>query len=190
MKVALDCSNNRNLKLYTVISSVWAIISGLIGPFFILYVSKVTGGMDKLGLAFCIMMLVQSITTYFVGRISDMLGRRMFLFVAAYGKAGVLLLYTLLTEARQIYLLQALFGMISGIVVTISISFLGDLTSDTKRGQKVGKYNAIETLSAGIGLLLGGYLVKEYGFKSMFYLASMAYVLSTILIFFIKEKAI
>jgi MFS family permease len=184
----LSSSNTRNLQIFTTISSIWAIVLGFIGPFYVLQVEKLSGGMEKLGLAFSIMVLVQSATTYLAGRFSDRLGRKPFLFLTAYTDAVVLFLYTVITETYQLYILQAVLGMTNGVVGTISTSLLGDLTKKEKRGRSVGKFNSIVGISSSIGLFFGGYIVKLYGLKSLFYLASVVVALSTVLLFFIKES--
>ncbi len=143
--------------------------------------------MDKLGLAFSIMILVQSATTYLAGHFSDRLGRKAFLFATAYTDSIILFLYTVITETYQLYILQATLGITNGIVGTISTSLLGDLTRKEKRGKSIGKFNAFVSLSSAAGLALGGYLVKIYGLKYLFYLASIIVALSSVLLFFINE---
>ncbi len=133
------------------------------------------------------MVLVQSATTYLAGRFSDKLGRKFFLFLTAYTDAVVLFLYTIINNVYQLYILQAMLGITNGMASTISTSLLGDLTVKAKRGRSIGKFNAIVGLSSAAGLFLGGYLVKLYGLKSLFYLASIVVAFSTILLFFIKE---
>jgi hypothetical protein len=66
----LSASTSRNLLIFTTASSVWAIVFGFIGPFYVLQVEKLSGGMEKLGFAFSIMVLLQSTTTYIAGRSS------------------------------------------------------------------------------------------------------------------------
>jgi DHA1 family multidrug resistance protein-like MFS transporter len=183
----LSPSSARNLRIFTTISSIWAIIFGFIGPFYVVYIEKLSGGIEKLGLAFSIMVLLQSLTSYCAGRFSDRLGRRPFLFITAYADAVILLLYTVIQETYQLYLLQGILGIANGVGDTISTSLLGDLTVREQRGREVGKFNAIVGFSSAVGLSLGGYMAKFYGLKSLFYLASIVVVLSTILLFFIKE---
>lgn len=183
----MSSSNSRNLLIFTSVSSIWAIVMGLIGPFYVLYVAELSGGVEKLGLAFSIMILAQSAATYLAGRFSDRLGRKLFLFLTAYTDSVVLFLYTIINETHQLYILQVMLGITNGIVGTISTSLLGDLTIKGKRGRSVGKFNAIVGLSSAVGLFFGGYFVKLYGFKPLFYFASVVVALSTVLLFFIKE---
>ncbi len=184
----MSSSNARNLLIFTTVSSIWAIVIGFIGPFYVVYVSELSGGMEKLGLAFSIMIFAQAGTTYYAGRFSDKLGRKPFLFLTAYVDAAILFMYTVISETYQLYILQALLGFTNGIVDTVSTSLLGDLTVKEDRGKDIGKFNALVSLASGAGLFCGGYLVKFYGLEFMFYLASAVIALSTILLFFINEK--
>lgn len=184
----MNSSTARNLLIFTSVSSIWAIVFGFIGPFYVVYVERLSGGMEKLGISFAIMIMLQSVTTYFAGHFSDKLGRRPFLLVTAYANAIVLLLYTVITETYQLYFLQGMLGFTNGIENTISTSLLGDLTVKEKRGKSIGKFNALVSLSSAIGLSCGGYSAKFYGIKSLFYLASIIVALSTVLLFFIKEN--
>jgi len=169
------------------VSSIWAIVFGLIGPFYVVHVEKLSGGIEKLGIAFSIMVLFQSATSYLAGRYSDKLGRRPFLFLTAYIDAIVLFLYTVISETYQLYLLQGILGITNGVADTISTSLLGDLTVKGKRGKAIGKFNAIVSLASAAGLALGGYVAKLYGINSLFYIASIVVILSTVCLFFIKE---
>ena len=173
--------------MFTALSSVWGIVYGLIGPFYAVYVSNITGGMDKLGFAFSIMILVQAATSFVVGHYSDRLGRKPFLFLTAYADAAILLLYTIVDKTYQIYILQAFLGVTNAMSMTIRESLMGDLTRREKRGSAVGKLNAIVSIFAAAGLAFGGYLAKLYGLKSIFYLGAAVITLSTVLLFFIHE---
>ncbi len=173
--------------MFTLASSIWGIVYGLIGPFYAVYVANLSGGMEKLGFAFSIMILVQAVTSYFVGHYSDRLGRRPFLFATAYLDAAILFAYTTITETYQIYILQALLGVTNAVSMTIKESLLGDLTKQERRGMAIGKFNALVSIFSAAGLALGGYVTKFYGLKAIFYLGSVTIACSTVLLFFIRE---
>jgi MFS transporter, DHA1 family, multidrug resistance protein len=173
--------------MFTALSSVWAVVYGLLGPFYAVYIANVTGGLDKLGFAFSIMILVQAATSYIVGHYSDKLGRKPFLFLNAYLDAIVLILYTIVDKTYQIYILQAVLGATNAMSMTVRESLMGDLTRREDRGATVGKLNAIVSIFAAAGLALGGYMAKLYGLKSIFYLGAAVITFSTALLFFIQE---
>jgi MFS family permease len=168
----MKSSNSRNLLIYTTVSSIWGIVFGLIGPFYVVYVQEMSGGMEKLGIAFAIMVFLQSLTTYLTGHLSDRLGRKPFLFITPYVDAVVLVLYTVITTTHHLYILQGILGITNGIHDTIRTSLLGDLTVKEERGGVVGKFNAIVSFASALGLALSGFLVKYYGIKLLFYVAA------------------
>jgi len=160
----------------------------MIGPFFVVHVEHLSGGMEKLGIAFGIMILVQSLTTYVVGRFSDRLGRKPFLFFTAYADAVILYLYTLIESTSQVYILQGCFGFTNGISGTMTTSLLGDLTVKGRRGRAIGQYSAIVSLCSAFGIALGGYMVKAYGMHTLLYTAAVVVALSTGLLIPLDEN--
>lgn len=184
----MDSTSVRNFKIFTTVSSIWAVVMGFIGPFYVVQVQKLSGGMERLGIAFAIMVFLQSISTYFAGRFSDGLGRRPFLIGVAYADAAILIGYTVIQDYHQLYLLQGLLGLTNGISGTIRVALLADLTTQAKRGRNIGKFHALVGLASAVGLSLGGYLAGIFGVEFLFYLASATVALSTTLLFFMKEK--
>jgi len=176
-----------NLLVFTLVNSVWGVVYGMIGPFYALYVAKVSGGFEKLGFAFSIMILVQAAASYYVGRYSDKLGRKPFLFAAAYMDAIILFCYTIADQTYQIYILQAFLGITNAVSMTIRGSLLADITKVEKRGLEIGRFNALVSVFTAFGFTLGGYLAKYFGLKSIFYFGSGIIVCSTVLLFFISE---
>ncbi len=183
----MSTSSARNLILYTTVSSIWGIVFGLIGPFYVVYVEKISGGMEKLGIAFAIMLFLQSVTTYLAGHYSDRIGRKPFLLITSYVDVVVLILFTVVSETYHLYILQGVLGITNGVHGTIRMTLLGDLTVKEKRGGVVGKFNAIVSFSSALGLAASGYLVKAYGIEVLFYLSAAVVALSTTLLFGIKE---
>jgi MFS family permease len=177
----------KSLRVFTIFSSVWGVVYGLIGPFYTLYVANISGGTEKLGFAFSIMILVQAGTSYFVGHYSDRLGRKPFLFLVAYMDASILFAYTFITQTYQIYILQAFLGVTNAVGMTIRESLLADLTRREKRGMQIGKFNALVSVFSAIGITIGGYMTKFYGLKSIFYFGAIVIACSTFFLFFIHE---
>ncbi len=176
-----------SLLMFTLVNSVWGVVYGMIGPFYALYVAKVSGGMEKLGFAFSIMILVQAAASFFVGHYSDRHGRKPFLFAAAYTDAVILLCYTIVDRTYQIYILQALLGVTNAVSMTIRGTLLADLTKVDKRGREIGRFNALVSIFTAAGFTMGGYLAKYYGLKSIFYFGALTIVCSTAFLFFVSE---
>ncbi|MEW6602015.1 MAG: MFS transporter [Nitrospirota bacterium] len=173
--------------MFTILTSIWGIVYGLVGPFYVVYISNLSGGTEKLGIAFSIMILVQSVASYIVGRYSDKLGRKPFLLVTGLMDAAILVAFTVANQTYHVYILQAFLGITNAMGLTIRGAVLGDLTEKEKRGTDIGKFNAIVGVFSGIGLALGGYITKLYGLKSIFYFGAVIIALSSVLLVFIHE---
>jgi len=156
----------------------------------VVHVERLSGGMEKLGIAFSIMIFFQSLASYVAGRSSDRLGRKPFLFLIAYVDAIIIFLYTVIKGTHELYILQGLFGISNGVSHTISISLLGDITTKKKRGKAIGIFHAIVGIASSLGLVLSGYVAKLYGIKTIFYIASFALFFSTIFLFGIREDIV
>ena len=155
---------------------------GLLGPFYILYVEQLSGGVEYFGLAFAITVIFCSASSYLIGHLSDRFGRKLFLYLLTYTGAIILVLYTLIDSTIELFILQAAVGIITGASNTIETTILGDITTKDDRGKSVGKFDATIAIAAAGGLILSGFAVKLYGIDVLFYVAAIVMILSTIII--------
>ncbi|MFH1623364.1 MAG: MFS transporter [Candidatus Aenigmatarchaeota archaeon] len=173
---------------YLLISSlITALMGGIFGPFYVLYVQKI-GGLENFGFAFGIFTIASSLTSYVVGRYSDRIGRKPFMIFSSFVGAVLMLAYTFITSVAQLFVIQLFFGINDAIWSISEKTFLGDITKKKSRGRTMGKYDLAIGLMQGIAMLFGGILVNRMGFEIIFYLMAAANVVSTIPLFFIKER--
>lgn len=176
-----------NLNIYTIYSSIDQFAWGLIGPFYIIYIQKIGGTIENLGIAFAILIIFQSLFSYWAGKYSDRLGRKPLLIFVGYSSSVLFIAYTLIQSVTQLYILQAIFGIIAAIENTVSTAFLGDITHRSKRGIQIGKYKTIIGMFAGLALIVGGFVIGKFGFEIIFYAVALFGIASTSLLFLIKE---
>lgn len=176
-----------NLSVFTIVSSIGEFAWGLIGPFYVIYVQKIGGSIESLGIAFGILLITQSLTSYFAGKYSDVFGRKPLLILSGYVTALIFFIYTLVQTVFQLYILQFIWGIVIAVDATASTAFLGDITQKSRRGTQVGKFKAIIGIFAGFSIILGGILVGKFGFKLIFYIGSLLLFTATTLLFLIKE---
>ena len=73
------------------------------------------------------------------------------------------------------------------ISLTSESAFLGDITEKEKRGSEIGKYDAIVGLSEAATIFIGGFLVGQFGFKIVFYIVCLIFIISTTVMLKLKE---
>lgn len=170
-----------------MVNAVLASVFGLINPFLVIYVGRVSGGMDKLGIAYAITVLAQSLTAMFVGRYSDVFGRRPFLVGTSFVDASLISLYAAASLPWHIYVLQGAVGVSSGVTSVVQNALVGDLAKEGERGRTFGSFKAVVGLFSAVGLVLGGYAVKALGFKIMLFIASAMIVGTAVALYFLLE---
>jgi DHA1 family multidrug resistance protein-like MFS transporter len=80
-------------------------------------------------------------------------------------------------------------GLGSGIVLPISLAYIGDITPDGKEGSYIGYINIARMAGWGTGPLIGGVLMELYGFEVPFlFMGALAFIALFILLLALPEK--
>jgi len=124
----------------------------------------------------------------FAGKFSDKIGRKPFLVIGGFATAIVVFLYTVIDATWQLYLLQIFSGIIAAGFETAEGAYLGDLTDHSKRGEEVGKYDAIIGVSEALAIIAGGFLAGRFGFETVFYIVAVISLISTLVMLGLREK--
>lgn len=176
-----------NYKIFLFSNSILAFALGLFTPFWIIFLQDFGGSVEQFGFAIGLMVFAQSITSYFAGKYSDKLGRKIFLIIGGFILSAVVFGYTLITALIHLYILQIINGITNSMQMTMETTFLGDITKKISRGVNIGKYHAIVGVMAAIAMMGGGFIVGQWGFKIIFYITSLVIFVSTLILFYIKE---
>jgi len=178
---------NRNLRIFTLSNSLMALAFGLFGPFYLIFINEVGGSIENFGIAVGLIVLSGALTSFFAGKYSDNFGRKPFLIIGGYASAIIVFLYTVIGAIWQLYLLQILSGIVASLFETSESSFLGDITEKDNRGKDIGKYDAIVGIAGAFAIFTGGFLVGSFGFEIVFYIVAILFVISTTVMFKLKE---
>ncbi len=99
----------------------------------------------------------------------------------------VVFLYTIINSVWHLYLLQIFSGIIAAGFETAEGAYLGDLTDHSKRGEEIGKYDAIIGVSEALAIIAGGFLAGRFGFKIVFYIVAIISLISTFIMLRLRE---
>jgi len=177
-----------NYKIMLSANGIALFALQLIGPFFVLFINQKGGSIENLGLLFGVSLLASSVTSYLIGRITDKIGRKPFLILSEFMAGVLIIFYLYIQNLPQLYALQIAGGINSAIWGISEASFMADITSKKTRGKSWGFYSMVLGIISAIGLMLGGFAIGKFGFKFMFWVVAIMSFVSTIILFFIKEK--
>lgn len=179
----------RNLNLLTFSNSLMSLAFGLFGPFYIIFINDLGGSIENFGMAVGLLVLSGALTSFIAGKYSDKFGRKPFLILGGFASALVVFLYTVIGSLWQLYILQIFNGLIATIFETSEHALLGDLTIKEERGKEVGKYYALLGIAEAVAIFIGGFLAGKFGFKIIFYIISIIFIISTIILLKLKENS-
>lgn len=90
-------------------------------------------------------------------------------------------------NAAQLFLLRTSVGVGEAAGAAASQSLLFDFYPRSKRNHVMAAYLAAIPIGAALGFIVGGYLTHRYGWRSAFLLVGLPSVLTTLLVFLIRE---
>jgi len=142
-----------------------------------------------IGMIFAGFAISRGIVTPFIGKISDRVGRKIFVVAGLLLYSLASLLYT---EADNVYLLTAvrlIHGLSAGMILPIVMAYVGELARQGTEGLTVGGLNTVLYLGIAAGPLIGGELAERRGFDAVFYAMAILGAITLLFVIFLLPEA-
>lgn len=121
------------------------------------------------------------VTRPFVGRVMDTRGRRAPLIVGGVLHAITCALYlTVDSIDAWLFVVRAMQGIAFGIFFSVVFTVASDLAPEDARTQRLAVFGISGILPMSLGALLGDFLVRHWGYGTMFAVASLCGALATV----------
>ncbi|UAJ65195.1 MFS transporter [Candidatus Schneideria nysicola] len=140
------------------------------------------GGFHYFGWIFSIYLLIQSITIPIYGRLADLLGRKLIFFI---GTTLFLIGSMMCGFAKSILWLiifRAIQAFGAGSIVPLASTILADIYKQEERANIQGYLSSVWAISAIMGPLIGGMIVKYYHWSGIFWINIPLGLISIILL--------
>jgi EmrB/QacA subfamily drug resistance transporter len=130
----------------------------------------ILGGIEYYTWVLTIYMLTSTIATVLVGKLSDIYGRKPFLLIGiVLFMVGAFLCGTS-TTIYQMIIYRGIQGIGGGILMSATVTAVGDLFAPRERAKWTGIMMAIFGFSSVIGPTLGGFMVDHIAWKWIFWI--------------------
>lgn len=181
---------NKSLRILLLTNGSILVSFAMIAPIYAVFVEKIGGDLLDASYAYAALAFAAGIVTLLSSRIADKISQKSVVITGylliALGFFG----YTLVDSITGLLMVQVLIGMGEA---TYSPSFDALYSKHLDSGKAASEWGAWESLnyfSIAIGAVLGGLIVKMFGFDVMFMAMSLISFLSALYLFRMPKKVL
>ncbi|WP_175766222.1 MDR family MFS transporter [Burkholderia ambifaria] len=120
------------------------------------------GGLDQLSWVVTAYLLSSTVVLPLYGKLGDLYGRKIVLFLAGSALCGIA------QDMTQLIVLRALQGFGGGGLMVVTMAAIGDLVPPERRARYQGMFGGVYGLATIVGPLLGGFLVEHLSWRWIF----------------------
>jgi len=162
---------------------------GIVFPFYIIFIKEIGANFAQFGIAYALFAISSALVHRVIGHSSDKHGRKIFLLMYSWGTAVLFLLFPIVTNIIQVYVLQVFLGIFGAMQKTSEKALVADFTDGAKsRGGQIGKYHSWISIFSALAIIAGGYLIDLFSLKIIFYIGSVVLFISGLAVLKINEK--
>jgi len=141
-----------------------------------------------IGMIFAGFGISRGIVTPFIGKVSDRVGRKIFVVAGLFIYTTASLLYCKANNVYTLTLVRLIHGLSAGMILPIVMAYVGEVSRQGTEGLTVGALNTVLYLGVAAGPLLGGEIAERFGFNAVFYtMAALGIVTLLLVTFFLPE---
>jgi MFS family permease len=180
---------NRDLLIVAVALSIWGIGEGLFFFFQPLYLQQLGANPIQIGEILSIVSVAMAVAHLPAGLLADRLGRKPMMLVAWLVGTATTLIMALATSLPLFVIGSTAYGLTS-FVVGPMYSYVTAARGRWSVGRTLTTISATYNIGAVLGPLLGGWLSSQTGLRDNFFIAAGLFVVSSIMIFFIRPQPV
>lgn len=123
------------------------------------------------------------------GALSDVLGRRVMMFLGICFFAFTPFLYFLAKDGTTLFVIRLIHGFATAIFAPVASALISDLATTKNRGQLLSTYSSVNMLGRTLGPFIGGWLLFWGGFKFPFLVSGIFGVIAFLLVLTWTEES-
>ncbi|MFC4618159.1 MFS transporter [Camelliibacillus cellulosilyticus] len=170
------------IRRFVVAQSLLMTAGSVVFPFYLLLIKNIGDSYAQFGWAYGLFTLTAAMIYPVIGRLSDKIGDQKLLLFYTWGMAALMLLIPLITEVWEVYLIQIVMGFLGAVQKVTEKTVLARETEKRSAGKRIGNYHLWVSLCSAAGIILTGYLVDFLTIATLFYVASILYLIASFVI--------
>ncbi len=178
---------NRNLLLVTLAMGAWGVGEGFFIYFQPLYLQQWGADPLLIGGIYGAMGITMALAQIPAGYLSDRLGSRNIMWLSWI--LGTVSAWTMaLANSLPLFVAGIVFYGLAGFVMAPMNSYITNVRGNLSVGRAIAIPSGIYSLGAVIGPIIGGLVADKLGFKAVYIIAGLIFIVSTTIILFVQKK--
>ncbi|KKP68715.1 MAG: Multi-drug resistance efflux pump [Candidatus Moranbacteria bacterium GW2011_GWE1_35_17] len=161
--------NNKALRTLFLYNGIFVGAAAMLGPLYAIYVVKFVDGVTAVSISWAAFLVSTSIFTYIVSRKGDGIKEKEYLLLAGYIVrilSWILLIFV--HNLTSLVLVQILLGFGESLGTPSFNALFADHLDKNKHIKEYSNWSLIANLTSAAGILAGGAIVNNFGFKALF----------------------
>ncbi|MEI8338266.1 MAG: MFS transporter [bacterium] len=168
-------SKNYSLKILLFISTSMTFVLGVLSPFYALYVAKLGGSIYFAGLSLAVFSIASGVLMLSLTVWETSIKDKKKLYAAGYFlRAVAFCMYIFVATMNELILIQLLLGISIALSNPAFDALFMKHTDKDKEIAEWGGWEGFTAISTGCAALIGGFIIQNYGFGTIFTIMSLA----------------
>lgn len=182
---------NRSLRILITLNTAITFVIGLFAPFYAIYVQKIGGDIAFAGFTWAVFQIIAGVLTLLFTHWSLRVREQELLLSFGYlVRSVVFLSYAFMGSMAQLVFTQILWGIAAAISVPAFDAIYAAHTSRDGSIVEWGGLEGVTSIAVGVAALLGGLVIKAFGFTPIFVLMSATTFLLSVYIWRLPREVL
>lgn len=172
---------NKKVKILLISDYLMVFGPGMLGPLFAIFAEQIGGDILDISWVWATYLIVMGVMIMLVGRISDHRISKEKLVVAGFALSALFTFgYLLISKPAHLFIVQIALGIAGALSFPTWDALFARYENRREAGYNWGLVDGGEQLIPGLAILIGGFTVHYFGFKTLFIIMGITQILATI----------
>ena len=182
---------NKALRILLITNALVLVAGAMLGPIYALFVERIGGNLFDASIAGGIFAFAAGITTYLSGKYADKIKRDERIVAFGYMvMATGFFLYLFVDSIAFLFIVQAIIGFGEAIYSPAFDALYSMHITKQKAGREWGAWESMNYFTLGVGAVVGGFIVSNFGFNSIFIFMGLLCLVSSTYIFRLPKRVL
>jgi MFS family permease len=180
---------NNALKSLFIYNGIFVMAAAMLGPLYAIYVVKFVDGVTAISISWAAFLVSTSIFTYLVSKKGNEIKEKEYLLLAGYIiriLSWIALIFV--HNLWSLVMVQILLGLGESLGTPSFNALFADHLDKNKYIKEYSDWSLVANLTSAAGILAGGFIVSNFGFKALFILMAGLSLISFFGILFKPRK--